>query len=206
MRPAPSDTMPAPRPGPCRSSGRRRPWRPAPRPAPTLALPAVLASVLALAGCGTSKQDAFPPPCPSVRILPGAGDLTRSPSGGRDLTDVALQGRITGVSGDCKLSGRDTEQVDVSIQAALTRGPAGAPVAQVPYFVAVSEGDRILNKQVMTATARFGDNGDRVQLTLGPTELQLSVSAGKSAAAYTVWVGFQLTPDELAHNREAGSR
>lgn len=163
-----------------------------------------LAALLALAGCAQDEQDAFPPPCPNVAILSDAADLVRARGGRRDITDMVLAGRITGVSGSCKLSSGDSERVEVAVRLQLTRGPAMAGrTTDVPYFVAVSQGERILDKAVRTLRAHFPENQDRLELATDPMTLHLPVSGKTTAAAYTVWVGFQLTPEEMAHTRAA---
>ena len=89
----------------------------------------------------------------------------------------------------------------------LQRGPAAAERrANVAYFVAVLEGDRILDKQIFPLRAEFPANADRVRLTGDDVELRLPVRPDKTAAAYRIEVGFQLTPEELAFNRARSRR
>ena len=47
----------------------------------------------------------------------------------------------------------------------------------------------------------WASNSDRLQLTGDVLDLALPVSANRTAAAYKVTTGFQLTPEELATNR-----
>ena len=159
--------------------------------------------LLALAGCGAGTEDAFAPACPSATILRDAADLTRYRGGGRDLTDTMLGGRITGISGKCVRDGADTVVTTVQVGIELARGPA-APgrQADLAYFVAVLDGDRILDKQVFPLRAEFPANGERLRLTGDDVELRLKVRQDKTAAAYHIQVGFQLTPAELESNRQ----
>lgn len=163
---------------------------------------AAAAACLALAGCGGSGSD-FAPACPRPAILRDANDLLRYRGNGRDLTDSVLEGRITGISGSCKRDGSKTVAATVSVGMELTRGPAAASgIANVAYFVAVSEGDRVLDKQVYTLRAEFPENTDRLRLTGDSVDLALPVTDKKSADAYQITVGFQLTPAELQANRQ----
>ena len=174
-------------------------------PAPISRLPAALLLTL-LAGC-SPEIDNFAPPCPRPSILRDANDLSRFRGAGRDLTDSVLEGRIIGLSGSCKRDGAAIVVVQVSVGIELTRGPAAnSRIAEFSYFVAVSEGDRVMDKRVFNLRAEFPSNTDRLRLSGDEVELRLPVSAGKTAAAYQVTVGFQLTPDELEVNRRRGIR
>ena len=99
----------------------------------------------------------------------------------------------------------NAQPVQVGIE--LTRGPA-APGRRVEfaYFVAVLDGDAILDKQVFPLRAEFPANADRLRFAGDEVELRLPVRENKTAAAYRIEVGFQLTPEELAANRSRGRR
>jgi hypothetical protein len=89
----------------------------------------------------------------------------------------------------------------------FSRGPAATTrEMQVPYFIGVFEGDEILDKKVIPIPLVFPPNVDRLALDTQDVELDLPISSVKSGAVYTVRVGFQLTPDQLALNRKRGSR
>ena len=175
---------------------------------------ALLIPLLAgLAGCGGGGDlNAFPPACPRGAILGDTADLTRyrpadAGQGGQDLTDMVLDGRITSVSARCVRGDEGTSEVTATVDMELMRGPAmRGRLAEVPFFVAVTEGQRILNKQVFRVKAQFPANTDRLRLTSDPVNLTLPVEPGKSGAAYDLLVGFQLGPDELALNRRRGPR
>jgi hypothetical protein len=66
----------------------------------------------------------------------------------------------------------------------------------VPVFVAVTEGETILDKHVYLMRAAFPSNVDRVTLTPGEVNLLLPITTEKSGAAYTILTGFQLGPDQ----------
>lgn len=171
------------------------------------ALPIAALMLPLLAGCGSPGLDSFAPACPKPSIPRDFNDLSRYRGAGRDLVDTVLEGRITGVSGTCKQDGGGAVLATVSVGIELTRGPAArGRVAELAYFVAVSEGERILDKRVFKLRAEFPANTDRLRLSGDDVELRLPVTATKTAAAYTVLVGFQLTPAELAANRSRGGR
>lgn len=162
---------------------------------------------LLLAGCGP-KRDQFAPACPRPEFLGPAADLSEfrpsdHPGGGHDLTDLVLAGRVQAVAGKCK-PGATAASVDAEARVTLrlTRGPAmTGNTAEVPYFLAVTEGSHILDKVVRTLRVTFPPNVDQVDVTGDAIPMVLPVSAEKSAAAYSILVGFQLTRDELEYNR-----
>ena len=120
-------------------------------------------SLLPAAAATAASSSRRPARVPS--ILRDAGDLHRFRGTGRDLTDSVLEGRITGMDGSCTRDGPTTTVATVSVGIELTRGPA-APgrTTDMAYFVAVSEGDQILDKQVYTLHAEFPANTDRLRL------------------------------------------
>ncbi|MBN9560985.1 MAG: hypothetical protein J0H14_09705 [Alphaproteobacteria bacterium] len=183
----------------------RTPFLPrARRIAPTAVLLATLA------GCSGPVTSTFPPECPHAGVLADAADLTRYRSAGaagHDLTDMVLDGQITGVSGDCTRASRRELDVSVAVSMRLTRGPAArGPVGSVPFFVAVTQNGQVLDKQVYHITPDFAANSDTVRLTSDPVSLTLPISVEKTGSAYDLVVGFQLTPDEVALNRRRGPR
>ncbi len=173
---------------------------------PALSRLAVLAAstLPVLTGCGLgSAGPGFAPTCPRPAILRDANDLLRYRGSGRDLTDSVLEGRITNISGNCKRSGPNTVATTVSVGIELTRGPAArGRTADIAYFVAVTDGERVLDKQVYQLRAEFPENTDRLRLAGDSVDLLLPVTDKKGADAYQVTVGFQLTPVELEANRQ----
>ena len=167
---------------------------------------AAAAALLSLTACGV-ENDRFAPPCPVPSIPRDLGDIHRFRGAGRDITDSVLEGRITGLEGSCTRDGRETTVATISVGIELSRGPA-APgrTADIAYFVAVSEGDTILDKRVYTLRAEVPSNTDRLRLAGDQVELRLPVTPNKTATAYRVSIGFQLTPAEVELNRQRGPR
>ena len=168
------------------------------------AVAAPLGLLTLLAACGPGRNE-FPPACPSATLVRPTADLIRYRAGstGRDLTDVMLQGRIAGVNGACRRGDRNnTLAVTSRFSAEFSRGPAmQGRDADVLVFVAVTEGERILDKQIYQIRVSFPPNLDRITVTSGDVDMLLPVSQEKSGAAYTIIAGFQLTPEELEANR-----
>ena len=166
----------------------------------------LLLAAVGLAGCGPTLPR-FPPACPVTGILRDGADMTRFRGNGTDLTDMVVDGRITGVSGKCALDDLTHLHTVISVSMNLTRGPAAeGRQADVTYFVSVSRGDTILDKRDYTLNVGFPRNSERVRLTGDQIDLVLPVSSSLSGSAYSVLVGFQLTPEQLAFNRRRGVR
>jgi hypothetical protein len=166
---------------------------------------AVVLLALLAAGCDTNEA-AFPPACPKLSLLADAADLTRfggPPGAPRDAGTLALAAHITAVPAKCEPGGANKVRARLQVAADVRRGPAArGDTAQVPFFVALTEQGRILNEKDDVLTARFRPNVDQVRVTSNELILDLPVSKNKGAAAYHLYVGFRLTPDELAYNRQ----
>jgi hypothetical protein len=178
---------------------------PARWPKPHAALIATLLPLLA--SCGPAR-DQFAPACPRPMFLADAADLniyrSGSAAGVHDLSDLVLHSRIVGVNGSCQEGNtKDRLATVVNVGVELTRGPAmQGRETDVPVFIAVTDGEAILDKRVYLMHATFPSNVDRVTLGTGDVDLALPVSATKSGAAYTILTGFQLTADQLEQNRQ----
>ena len=176
-----------------------------PMPAlPGAALLLVLAS--GLSACGSTAPQ-FAPVCPQTGILGDAADLTTFRNTGTDLTDMVVDGRITGLSGKCTAIDPDHLRTIISVNMDLTRGPAmQGRDSDVTYFVSVARGDTILDKRAYAVRVVFDRNGSRMRLTGDQIELTLPTPGKVTGADYRILVGFQLTPEELAFNRRRGPR
>ena len=120
---------------------------------------------------------------------------------------MVIDGRITGLGGKCLLDDSKHLRTELSVNLDLTRGPAAKSGTQdVAYFVSVSQGDTILDKKIFRLAASFPGNTDRARLTTDEIDLVLPIDDKTQGNAYSILVGFQLTPDELAFNRRRGPR
>jgi len=166
----------------------------------------VLVLMLPVLGC-TPAANTFAPLCPTPRLIPALADVTRygGPGPSHDVTDLILQARVVAVNGSCQ-AGDDNNQLAAKVQVSISiqRGPAmKGREADVPLFLAVTEGDTVRDKKVFPLHLAFPPNVDRLTITSPNIDLDLPVSADKSGAAYSIIAGFQLSPDELAANRQA---
>jgi hypothetical protein len=176
------------------------------RMAASLALP-LLAALPLLTDCAPSVG-AFAPYCPTPRRLADASQLTvyRPGATGRDVTDLVLQAEIVDVGGACQ-NGDDkgTVQADAAVTFRFNRGPAmpGRGI-DVPYLVTITLGDAIREQQAYRMRVVFPSNVDTVTLASEPIHMVFPVNKTTTAASYTIWAAFQLSPEQLEYNRQRG--
>jgi hypothetical protein len=170
-------------------------------PASPARLPILLLAA-ALAACGSNDPNAFAPPCPQPVIAPDTGDLTLYRPTGHDVTDLQLNARVEGIDGNCKPGGRDRLAARLTVGFRIARGPAASGrVFDLPYFVAVTRGDQILDEHFYTLHVEFPGNVETVDLRSEPVDLLLPTPPGTPGTAYRVLAGFRLTPAQLQQNR-----
>lgn len=166
---------------------------------------AVLLGAGLLAGCDTQQQ--FPPACPSLALLRDAADLTRYAPGGHDIRGLILDAKIVAAPANCSFDSPTKVRATLNAAFDVTRGPAATGRAiSIPYFVAVTRNGQILDESDYALVGAFPPNTDSTRLVGDEIDLVFPVTKDVSAAAYQVFVGFRLTPDELAINRQRGPR
>jgi hypothetical protein len=174
---------------------------------PTASRAILLISLVALAGCANFGKQTPPAACPSVALLGDAADVTRYKGTGRDVPELLVDGRITSVPAQCRYGDNGSVYADLAVRATIARGPTtNLPDISVPIVISVLDGDAVLDQQDFAITASFPSNVDSVPATSNVIRLRLPNTAQKSAAAYKIFVGFRLTPGELALNRARGPR
>jgi hypothetical protein len=120
---------------------------------------------------------------------------------------MVIDGRITGLGGKCLLDDPTHLRTQLSVALDLTRGPASrSDTQEVAYFVSVSKGDTILDKRIYRLAVAFPGNSDRARLRTDEVDLVLPIDDKVQGNSYSILVGFQLTPEELAFNRRRGPR
>lgn len=167
-----------------------------------LLLPALL-----LAGCETVNTiiagPGPPPPCPRVAKIEDASRLTRFQGTGRDLTDVAFEAEIGQIASACDY-GSDSVDVALQIQFIASRGPADQQRrAPFTWFIAVARPDLTVpagGRQAFDSVIEFPGNQVRAAIEEQP-EVEIQLQEGEVGRRYVVYVGFELTPDELEFNR-----
>lgn len=168
---------------------------------------ALLAPALMLGGCETINsivaKPGPPPPCPPVAKVDDAATLTRFAGTGRDLTDIQFEAEIGRVATGCDY---DSDKVDMVVQVEFiaSRGPADQErKAPFTYFVAVARTDHtILGRESFQSVIEFPGNQTRAVTREPDVELEIPLREGEAGRNYRVYIGFVLTEEELAFNRQ----
>lgn len=151
------------------------------------------------------------PPCPEILIPADSAELTRFKSeSGRDIVDVLHEEKILGFAHRCTFDTDDTGAgevvVEVAPQLQSSIGPASTDnTARFAYFVAIADADKtILEKARFPVEIPFPQNRSRVEWQREePIVLRLPLEAGQSPTDYRIFLGLQLTREELEYQRES---
>lgn len=162
-----------------------------------------LAAVTTLAGCNTNKVNL----CPVPVILADAGQMTVfRPGASQDLAGEAYRVWLVDTSSDCTINKKTGETVSpLKLSFRATRAPsADAARYRVPYFVAVTQGDRLVEKRILSATFDFAPGASVATFSESPNDFDLHVENGHQPYEYELMAGFQMTPAQVDYNKKMG--
>ena len=168
----------------------------------------VLAGVaLGLTLLGACAPDRTVPPCPNVRVDSSTANVTQFRDGpGREVGDIVYQAEIVNYQGSCTQDLENDEgeaEVEMEVEFAMATGAAAA-AGQVPlyYFVAIPQlFPDPAAKQVFEVRRSSRGGAARAERWTESIALTLPVTKARPSAAYDIYVGFQLTDEQLAFNR-----
>ena len=155
-----------------------------------------------LAGCGMLGGTADQV-CPRVDTLEGAGQVTQfNPGPTRDLTDVRFEGIVVDITTECEYDRYGTVEVSAIIAMEFVRGPAATgEEGRFQYFVAITDpSGRVFAKRSFPIDVAFVDAATRISAREELTQ-RFSHDPADDARAYRIYVGFQLTRDQLDYER-----
>ncbi|RJF85214.1 hypothetical protein D3877_06985 [Azospirillum cavernae] len=139
--------------------------------------------------------------CPKVSIIRDLSEVTVLRPGGRDLTDLESRAALADFSGNCEYTSTGVT-VNVNVFLIAERGPAmKSDIAKYQYFVALAKpDDSIVSKVYFDTDVTFPAGQPRAG---SKEELAPKIPLPKDANAkdWKVYLGFQLTPEQLAFNR-----
>lgn len=169
---------------------------------------ALLAPALTLGGCETINsiiaKPAPPPPCPRATAPAEIAHLTRFTGAGRDLTDVTFEAEVGRIAIGCDYDS-DTVTVFLGIEFIASRGPADQERrAPFSWFIAVVKSDQTIpsgGRETFDSVIEFPGNQTRSVATEEP-ELEIPLREGEAGRNYRIYIGFELTEEELAFNRQ----
>lgn len=154
----------------------------------------------------SNNDDRNPGPCPLMGVLYDSSRLVEFATPEQRYANIAWTGEMRGVRGFCRYTGADPIEMNLEIDMAFGRGPAAgeARTRTYRYWVAVTRrGVAPIEKQYYNIRVEF--NGDRTIVT-GTDEIERitipRANAEVSGDNFEILVGFELTPEQLAYNRD----
>ena len=177
----------------------------------------ILCWIALLSGCdtymgGVTNSDVRME-CPPVSILPEASSITRYKKGTRKtILDVDFTGRVIGVKGTCFYefdpdTKNGTVAINVITKFKMKRGASNATQkADFKYFTSVVNNDgKVLGKKTFPYSLKFSKKRSWVKDEDFPIELIIPLKNETNSQNFTVFVGFQLSHEELEFNRTQGT-
>jgi hypothetical protein len=167
--------------------------------------PVILAAVLlpVLAGCSSEKANN----CPGVSAVVETSIATVfRDNKSTDPTNILYTVEITDVHGACDVDKTAVNSsTDVTVNFRAMRAPNGTAVSyKVPYFVAVSQADRILAKKVYVAEFDFAPGQTTARFSDTVQSADVQAAKDKKTYDYLILVGLQLNKEQLDYNRASG--
>ncbi|MEK9845732.1 MULTISPECIES: hypothetical protein [unclassified Thalassospira] len=162
-----------------------------------------------LAACSSNPFEEQPvPTCPAAYLPKDTAKLVQFAGGGKDLTDVIVEAEFTGYLGDCGYD-LDDKTLDVIISPIITAelGPAAqGRSASFKYFVALRDPDgKFVQKSVFDVTMPFADNLNMARYRDEQVTLSVPLDDVWAGPDYEIYLGFQLSADQLDYNRRFGT-
>jgi hypothetical protein len=144
-------------------------------------------------------------PCPYVKVLYDAARYVEFAEPREAPSAVAWTGEIQGVEADCRYREDDPIQVEVDLLFAFGKGPRAQGQSKTyRYWVAVTERNRtVLAKEWFQIEADFEAGQDRAAYRerLGGITIPRA-SRTVSGGNFEILVGFEVTPEMAAFNRD----
>ena len=144
-------------------------------------------------------------PCPFVKSLYDAARYVEFKDNREASANVGWSGEIQGISAGCQY--KDDKPIEVTLQVLfeLGKGPqATGRQKTYHYWIAVTDRNKaILAKQEFDLPVTFPEGQDRVYLTETIAQVVIPrASIATSGSNFEVLVGFDVTPQMAAFNRE----
>ena len=165
--------------------------------------PVFLMALLALSGCNTDKVSN----CPVGVILADASQVTIfRPGAPQDLAGEAYRVALVDISTDCSINKKTGEtKSSYRVNFRATRAPsAEAAHYTVPYFVAVTQGEDLIEKRILQVSFDFRAGDSVATFSESPDDFDIHVPNGHLPIEYEIMAGFQMTPAGIEYNKKMG--
>ena len=144
-------------------------------------------------------------PCPYVKVLYDAARYIEFEGGREASSAVGYTGEIQGISAACEYKDDDPIRVKMEVLFELGKGPqAKGSSKSYRYWVAVTKrNDAVITKEYFDLPVAFEGGQDRVYATERIAEITIPrATMTTSGANFEVLVGFDVTPQMAAFNRD----
>ncbi|RAK58183.1 Tat pathway signal sequence domain protein [Phenylobacterium deserti] len=144
-------------------------------------------------------------PCPFVKTLYDAARYVEFKDGREAAANVAYTGEIQGISAGCQYKDEEPIRVRMEMLFELGKGPQAEGSAKTyRYWVAVTDRNReVITKEFFDLPVTFDKGQDRVYVTETVGEIVIPRgTATTSGANFEVLIGFEVTPQMAAFNRD----
>ncbi|MDH5187817.1 MAG: hypothetical protein OEW37_02535 [Rhodospirillaceae bacterium] len=156
-----------------------------------------------LVGCSSVSNDTTLQ-CPEVSIISDGAELIRFASGQPAVAqNIIHQESFEGFAGSCEHNIDDAiMSVEIIPKIFSAKGPANMDgTARFDYFVALSDSQgAIINKQRFPVNLTYLDDSSEILWQEDvPVTLTLPLKDGESVTKYRIFIGLQLSRDELKY-------
>lgn len=161
------------------------------------------ACAVLLLGCETDRTGT----CPAVSSLVETSQATVfRPGMPMDPSNMVYTVEITGMKSSCDVDKQaENANTELDIQFRATRAPNGAEAHyKVPYYVAITQEERILAKKIYTVEFDFQPGQSTTTFSESIGSAEVTAAREKKTFDYNVLVGLQLTKAQLDYNRAIG--
>ncbi|HWK46121.1 MAG TPA: hypothetical protein VNT30_15475 [Stellaceae bacterium] len=161
-----------------------------------------MALAIGLGGCSMFSSGPDRGACPRLAVAGDLAQLTEFKGPGQGVGDVAVTGQIRSFEGTCSFDGKG-----VTINSTVTIVGRMGPAAQgrshdYTYFIAITDPkNTIVTEQTFTSPIQF-PNGEVVGGIAEQLTERIPLPKDGKAQGYRVIIGFRLTPEQLAYNRQ----
>jgi len=172
---------------------------------------AAIVMTLVVSGCSLFDPPAPKLDCPQIKIDRDTVQVTKFKPSGHDLTDAIVEAEIIGYTGECSVD-PDTNEVDMKLMISFLAklGPAAAPAvdgeprkASFEYFVALPDYyPHPAGKHIFKTEIGFPPNVNQVRFRDADVNLKMPLSKDMNSGDARVYIGMQLTKEELEFNRK----
>ena len=144
-------------------------------------------------------------PCPYVKVLYDAARYVELKDKREAAAAVGYTGEIQGLSSSCQYKGEEPIRVEMEVLFGLGKGPqAPASSKTYRYWVAVTDRNQeVIAKEYFNLPVTFPAGADRALVTDKVYGISIPrARATVSGSNFEVLVGFDVTPEMVAFNRD----